>query len=150
MVKEGQKFPSFSLADQTGKIHTLESLAGQVFVIYFYPKDDTTGCTTEACEFRDILPRFEGVKVFGASPDSVKSHEKFANKFDLNFPLLADEGHALADSLGIWVEKTLYGRKYMGVERTTFLVDEHGMIQKIWQKVKPANHAAQVAEAVLA
>jgi len=148
MLAEGQRFPKFSLADQSGKVHTLESLAGQMFVVYFYPKDDTSGCTVEACEFRDSLPKFEGVKVFGVSPDSVKSHAKFANKFSLNFPLLADEDKALCEAVGVWVEKSMYGKKYMGVARTTFLVDDKGIIQKIWEKVKPEAHAEAVAAAI--
>ncbi len=149
MLVEGQKFPPFSLPDQTGKIHSLESLNGRMFVVYFYPKDDTSGCTTEACEFRDSMPKFEGIQIFGVSPDSVKSHAKFAAKFSLNFPLLADEDKALCEAVGVWVEKSMYGRKYMGVERTTFLVDDRGIVQKVWRKVKPENHAAEVFASVV-
>lgn len=147
MISEGQKFPEFSLPDQDGTTHSSESLKGQMFVVYFYPKDDTSGCTVEACEFRDRLPKFEGVRVFGVSPDDVKSHAKFAKKYDLNFPLLADENHKLCDAVGVWVEKSMYGKKYMGVERTTFLVDENGIVQKVWRKVKPQDHADEVLAA---
>ncbi|MCW5938869.1 MAG: thioredoxin-dependent thiol peroxidase [Fimbriimonadaceae bacterium] len=145
-IAAGETFPDFSLVDQDGATHTLESLRGSSTIVYFYPKDDTSGCTTEACEFRDLVPRFAGAKVFGVSPDSAKSHKKFADKFGLNFPLLADTEKELATAAGVWVEKTLYGKKYMGVERTTFLLDADGRITKVWEKVKPAGHA----EAVLA
>lgn len=141
---EGKKFPAFELADQDGQVHRLEDYRGKSVVIYFYPKDDTTGCTQEACEFRDSLPRFTGVTVLGVSPDSVKSHRKFVDKFDLNFPLLADPETELCQALGIWVEKSMYGRKYMGVERSTFLLDGNGVVLKQWTKVKPAGHAAEV------
>jgi peroxiredoxin Q/BCP len=144
MIDAGDNFPPFELSDQDGKTHTLESLKGSPTILYFYPKDDTSGCTLEACAFRDEMPRFTGAKVFGVSPDGVKSHRKFADKFSLNFPLLADEGHQLAEALGIWVEKTLYGKKYMGVERTTYLLDEEGRIVEVWRKVKPEGHAQEV------
>lgn len=148
MIEEGAQFPDFSLADQDGNVHTLDSLKGSKTLIYFYPKDDTTGCTKEACEFRDSLPQFEGVKVIGVSPDPVKSHRKFVDKYDLNFPLLADENKELVESLGIWVEKSMYGRKYMGVLRSTYLLDEDGKIAKIWSNVKPEGHAAEVLSAL--
>lgn len=144
MLTVGQKFPDFSLQDQDGNTHTLESLKGKAFVVYFYPKDDTPGCTTEACEFRDAQPQFEGVRVFGISPDSVKSHKKFAEKFGLNFPLLADTEKQLAEACGVWVEKSMYGKTYMGVARTTFLVDANGLVQHVWEKVTPKAHAADV------
>ncbi len=144
MIEEGSQFPSFSLSDQDGNVHTLESLKGKRTLIYFYPKDDTTGCTKEACEFRDTLPSFKDVQVIGVSPDPVKSHRKFVDKYSLNFPLLADTEKELVESLGIWVEKSMYGRKYMGVLRSTYLLDENGKIEKIWSNVKPEGHAAEV------
>ena len=149
MLQQGAAFPEFSLPDQTGTIHSLDSLKGSKAVIYFYPKDDTTGCTQEACEFRDSLSDFEGVKVIGVSPDSVKSHKKFETKWSLNFPLLADEEHTLLEACGLWVEKSMYGKKYMGVERTTVVIDEEGKILKVWNKVKPAGHAGDVLEFIL-
>jgi peroxiredoxin Q/BCP len=148
MVKEGDPFPDFSLADQAGAVHTLNELKGANSVIYFYPKDDTPGCTAEACSFRDNLPKFEGVKVLGVSPDSAKSHQKFIDKFDLNFPLLADTDKKLSEAVGVWVEKSMYGKTYMGVERTTILLDENGVIKKIWRKVKVDGHTEEVLAAL--
>ncbi len=150
MLTVGEPFPDFSLADQDGQNHSLAGLRGTKFVMYFYPKDDTPGCTVEACEFRDMAQDIKGAKVFGVSPDPVKSHRKFADKFSLPFPLLADTDQTLCKSVGVWVEKSMYGKKYMGVERTTFLVDEQGIVSRVWNKVKPAGHAAEVAEAVKA
>ena len=144
MITPGKSLPSFSLADQDGKVWTNADLAGRPFVLYFYPKDDTSGCTTEACEFRDALPDFGPVQVLGVSPDDEKSHAKFIKKYSLNFPLLADPEKTLLQELGIWVEKSMYGKKYMGVERTTILVDERGIIREVWNMVKPAGHAAEV------
>jgi thioredoxin-dependent peroxiredoxin len=144
MLEAGQPFPDFELQDQHGNVRTAADLKGQKTIIYFYPKDDTSGCTQEACEFTELMPRFTGASVFGVSPDSVKSHAKFATKYNLNFPLLADTEQALANACGVWVEKSMYGKKYMGVERTTFLVDENGVVAKVWNKVKPAGHAAEV------
>jgi peroxiredoxin Q/BCP len=148
MLQEGDSFPDFSLQDQDSKTYSLADLKGEKSVLYFYPKDDTPGCTVEACNFRDSLPRFTGVKVFGVSPDDPKSHQKFVKKFDLNFPLLADVGHKLSEAAGVWGEKSMYGKKYMGVDRTTFLLDENGKIAKIWRKVKPEGHADEVLAAV--
>ena len=148
MIEEGSSFPDFSLPDQDGNTVSFSDLKGQKAVIYFYPKDDTPGCTVEACEFRDSAPKIAGAKVIGISPDDAKSHRKFVDKFGLNFTLLADEGHALADKLGIWVEKSMYGKKYMGVERTTFLIDTAGKVARIWEKVKVAGHAEEVLQAV--
>jgi thioredoxin-dependent peroxiredoxin len=148
MIEEGDQFPDFSLQDQEGKTHSLGDLTGAKSVIYFYPKDDTPGCTVEACNFRDSLPKFEGVKVFGVSPDDAKSHKKFEQKFNLNFPLLADTDKALTEELGLWVEKSMYGKKYMGVDRTTYLLDANGKIEKIWRKVKVEGHADEVLAAV--
>lgn len=143
-MKVGDPFPQFSLKDQSGALISNETLMGSKAVIYFYPKDDTSGCTLEACEFRDALLGTDGLRVIGVSPDSEKSHFRFAQKHNLGFSLLVDEDHALAEGLGIWVEKSLYGRKYMGVERTTYLLDETGIVKKIWSKVKPEGHAAEV------
>jgi len=149
MIEEGSQFPSFSLPDANGDIVTLESLKGSKVVVYFYPKDDTSGCTVEACEFRDALPDISGATVVGVSPDDSKSHRKFSDKYNLNFTLLADSGHILCDAVGVWVEKSMYGKKYMGVERTTVLLDEQGMVFKVFNKVKPQGHAEEVKEALL-
>ena len=148
MIEEGQKFPDFQLSDQDGNQLGLSDLAGQQAVIYFYPKDDTSGCTVEACEFRDMMPEIKGARVIGVSPDDEKSHRKFIAKHNLNFTLLADLGHMLADKLGLWIEKSLYGKKYMGVDRTTYLLDEAGTIVKVWRKVKPQGHAREVQDAI--
>jgi len=144
MLKVGDQFPTFSLPNQNGDIQTSDQLQGKSYVIYFYPKDDTSGCTTEACEFTGASKDFGDVPIFGVSPDSVKSHKKFADKYDLKITLLADEEKSLISACGLWVEKSMYGKKYMGVDRTTFLVDSEGKIQEIWNKVKPAGHAAAV------
>lgn len=145
-METGQLFPPFSLADQDGKVWTNADLAGRPYVIYFYPKDDTSGCTVEACEFRDARPDFGDVVLLGVSPDDAKSHGKFIKKHALNFPLLVDNEQVLLNALGIWVEKSMYGKKYMGVERTTYLVGPDGKIVAQWNKVKPAGHAAEVLE----
>lgn len=148
MISVGQPFPAFSLPDQDGRTVDQSILRGQKTIVYFYPKDDTSGCTAEACEFRDAMPRFSGAVVIGVSPDGPKSHRKFADKYGLPFTLLADEEHKLAEACGVWVEKSMYGKKYMGVERTTFLVDENGLVQHVWRKVKPQGHAAEVLAAL--
>lgn len=148
MLHEGDAFPDFSLPDQDGNVVSLSDLRGQRVVVYFYPKDDTSGCTAEACEFRDRLSDIPGAKVVGISPDSSKSHRKFADKYGLTFTLLADNDHKLADACGLWVEKSMYGKKYMGVARTTYLLDEGGKIAKIFEKVKPEGHAAEVIAAL--
>lgn len=147
MVQEGDKAPLFSLPADDGSTLSLEELRGKRVVLYFYPKDDTSGCTTEACEFRDTLPTFSEADavVLGVSPDPVASHRKFKEKYDLNFPLLADEDHAVAEAYGVWKEKSMYGRKYWGVERSTFLIGPDGVIEKAWRKVKPKGHAEAVA-----
>ena len=149
MLTEGQPFPEFSLQDQDGQTVTNADLKGAKAILYFYPKDDTPGCTIEACEFQSAAADMktagkEGVRVVGISPDSPKSHRKFADKFNLTFTLLADENHALAEAAGLWVEKSMYGKKYMGVDRTTYVIDEEGKIAKIYQKVKPEGHAGAV------
>lgn len=148
MLNEGDKFPDFELLDQDGERHSLGELLKDQLIVYFYPKDDTSGCTVEACGFRDMLPNFKGAQVIGISPDDPKSHRKFVEKYGLNFTLLADLDHQLAEKCGIWVEKSMYGRKYMGVERTTFLLDSSGVITKIWRKVKPDGHAEEVQSAL--
>ncbi len=146
----GTMAPDFTLATDTGEQLTLSALRGRPVVLYFYPKDDTPGCTKESCEFRDLVQRFEGVnaQILGISPDSVKSHAKFRDKFKLNFPLLADEGHAVADKYGVWGEKSFMGRKFLGNLRTTFVIGRDGRIAKVFEEVKPAGHAAEVAAAV--
>ena len=150
MLKPGDKAPPFSLQSDSGKKVALKDLKGQPVVLYFYPKDDTPGCTVEACEFRaswdDV--QGEGAALFGLSPDGVASHLKFKQKYDLPFPLLADEDHAVATAYGAWGEKSMYGRKYQGILRTTFVIDKAGRIAKVFEKVKPKGHAAQVLEAL--
>jgi len=148
LIQIGDTFPPFSLPDQDGHIFTEAVLKGVKTVIYFYPKDDTPGCTVEACDFRDIGAELAGAKVIGVSPDSAKSHQKFIGKFGLNFPLLADTDHTFCEAVGVWVEKSMYGKAYMGVERTTFLIDENGTVAKVWRKVKPEGHAKDVASAL--
>jgi thioredoxin-dependent peroxiredoxin len=150
MLTPGQKAPSFSLASDSGETISLAGLKGKKVVLYFYPKDDTSGCTVEACEFRDSWPavRKAGAVVLGVSPDDVTSHVKFKKKFGLPFPLLADPDHAVAERYGVWGEKSMYGRKYLGIHRTTFVIDEEGRIVKVFERVKPKGHAGEVLEAV--
>lgn len=150
MIAEGTPAPDFDLAADDGSRVKLEDLRGRKVVLYFYPKDDTPGCTTQACELRDRIAEIEarGAVVLGVSPDSVASHKKFKEKFNLNFPLLADEDHKLADALGVWKEKSMYGKKYWGNARTTFIIDEEGTIAKVLPDVKPAAHADQVLELI--
>ncbi len=150
LVDEGKKAPAFSLKDQDGKTHSLKDYAGHPLVLYFYPKDDTPGCTTEACSFRDALPDFSKVKatVLGVSVLGTDSKAKFAKKHGLNFPLLADEDHAVADKYGAWQEKSMYGRKYMGVARITYLIDGDGKVARRWDKVSVGSHADEVLAAV--
>lgn len=149
-IAEGQLAPDFTLPTDTGALLTLSALRGQWVVLYAYPKDDTSGCTTEACEFRDLFPRFDGNKavILGISPDPVKSHQKFKAKYDLPFTLVADTEKVALQAYDIWKEKSMYGKKYMGVERTTFLLDENGVVRKVFSKVKPQGHAAEVIEAL--
>jgi thioredoxin-dependent peroxiredoxin len=152
LVEEGKKAPAFSLPDQSGKAQKLSDYAGKPVVLYFYPKDDTPGCTAEACSFRDNLPDFKKVKaaVVGISVLDSKSKAKFADKHQLNFPLLADEDHAVAEKYGAWQEKSMYGKQYMGVARITYLLDADGKVAKRWDKVSVATHADEVLEAVKA
>lgn len=149
MPKEGRAAPAFTSTDANGNAVKLKDLRGQKVVLYFYPKDDTPGCTKEACSFRDSFSEFKkrGIKVLGVSPDSEASHKKFAAKYELPFTLLADKDHAIADAYGVYGEKKYMGRTYMGVNRTTFLIDEKGKIKKIFEKVKPDEHASEVLEA---
>ena len=150
LIDEGKKAPAFSLKDQDGKTHSLKDYAGRPLILYFYPKDDTPGCTTEACSFRDALPDFSKVKatVLGVSVLDTESKAKFAKKHGLNFPLLADEDHAVADKYGAWQEKSMYGRKYMGVARITYLIDADGKVAKRWDKVSVGSHADDVLAAL--
>lgn len=145
-VKIGSKAPSFSAPDQSGKTVSLADFKGKTVILYFYPKDDTPGCTTEACSFRDEHTAFKkkGAVVIGVSPDSPKKHTKFVEKYSLPFTLLADEDHKVSEAYGVWVEKSMYGKTYMGVERSTFVIDPQGKLQAIYRKVKPAEHTAEV------
>ena len=145
-LKIGQKAPAFALSDQDGKTHTLKNYAGQWVLVYFYPKDDTPGCTVEACGFRDYLPKFKKSKlvVLGVSADTVASHKKFAKKFGLPFPLLSDETKTTIKKYGAWGKKSFMGRTYDGIFRTSFLIDPRGVIAKIYEKVKPAVHPVEV------
>jgi peroxiredoxin Q/BCP len=150
VIDEGQKAPAFALPDQSGKTHRLKDYAGRPVVLYFYPKDDTPGCTTEACNFRDALPDFSKIKatVLGVSVLDTASKARFAKKHALNFPLLADPDHAVADRYGAWQEKSMYGRKYMGVARITYLIDGAGKVAKRWDKVSVSGHADEVLAAL--
>lgn len=148
-LQVGDKAPDFTLpADGGGKI-ALKDFKGKSVVLYFYPKDDTPGCTAEACAFRDQLPDFSRVKaaIIGISRDSVASHDKFKTKFELSFPLASDEDGKVCQAYGVWVEKSMYGKTYMGIERATFLIDGKGIVRNVWRKVKVDGHADQVLEA---
>ena len=149
MLKEGDKAPAFTAKDQNGTTVSLKDLKGQRVALYFYPKDDTPGCTKEACSFRDAddIYRSKGIKVFGVSVDDEASHQKFISKFQLPFDLLADTDHKIVEAYGVWGEKSMYGRKYMGTMRKTFLIDEQGKIAKIFDKVDVSKHADEVLEA---
>lgn len=146
---EGELAPDFELPDASGEKIRLSGLRGRPVVLYFYPKDDTPGCTREACEFRDLHANFEagGILVLGISPDTPSSHARFAGRHDLPFRLLADEDRQVCRAYGVWREKSMYGRKYMGVQRSTFLIDAAGRLAKIWRQVRPAGHAAAVLQA---
>ena len=148
MVSEGKKAPDFSLPDSNGNTVKLSDFKGRRVVLYFYPKDDTPGCTVEACGFRDMRAEFEkrGVAILGVSPDSVESHAKFAGKYGLPFTLLADEGAKVASKYGVWVEKYMYGREYMGILRATFVIGKDGTVEKIFEGVKPDGHNKEVLE----
>src|SRR6188474_1707109 len=150
LVDPGKKAPAFSLKDQEGKTHRLADYAGRPVVLFFYPKDDTSGCTKEACGFRDTLPDFSKVQaaVFGVSVLDTASKARFAAKYDLTFPLLADEDHAVCEAYGVWQEKSMYGRKYMGIARVTYLIDAAGKVARRWDAVKVEEHAVDVLDAV--
>jgi thioredoxin-dependent peroxiredoxin len=150
MVEEGGLAPDFTLTDDRGDAVTLSSLKGSPVVLYFYPKDDTPGCTTQACAIRDDYDVFEkrGAVVLGVSPDTETSHVKFKRKYGLPFTLLADEDHAVSEAYGVWVEKSIAGRRYMGIERSTFVIDADGNVAKVMRKVKPDTHADDVLAAL--
>lgn len=148
----GDKAPTFTLPTDGGGEISLKDLKGETVILYFYPKDDTSGCTAEACAFRDALPDFSKVnaKVIGISKDPVKKHDKFKDKYDLTFPLASDEDGKVCEAYGTWVEKSMYGRKYMGIDRATFLIDGKGVIRAIWRKVKVPGHVDEVLKAAQA
>jgi thioredoxin-dependent peroxiredoxin len=149
-ITAGIPAPDFILIDDTGATRRLSDYRGQNVVLYFYPKDDTPGCTTEACNFRDDYSAYveAGVTILGVSPDSSKSHAKFKKKFQLPFPLLADEQHSICEAYGVWGQKKLMGREYMGVLRTTFVISPEGKIKKVFENVKPASHSVEVLAAI--
>lgn len=151
LLKVGQKAPAFSVKNEAGEVVTLKSLSGNKVVLYFYPKDDTPGCTKESCDFRDNFARLKkaGVVVLGVSKDSQGSHQKFKTKYDLPFSLLSDEEGKMVESYGVWKEKNNYGKKYMGIERTTFILDEAGKISKIYPKVSVAGHVDEILKDLL-
>lgn len=151
-LKPGRIAPDFDLETDSGERLSLKSLRGQTVVLYFYPKDDTTGCTAEACKFRDAFPRFKKSKaiILGISPDSARKHTNFKKKYDLPFTLLVDKDHLVAERYGLWVEKLFWGRKYFGVERTTYVIGADGKIKWIFSKVNPEGHAAEVEAALKA
>jgi peroxiredoxin Q/BCP len=151
-LQEGATAPAIEMKTDTGEDFRLSDYRGRKVVLYFYPKADTPGCTTEACEFRDAIEDFRGIDavIIGSSPDTPKAQAKFKEKFNLPFTLLADEDHSVAETYGVWAEKSMYGKKYMGVERTTFIIDGDGKIRRIFRKVKPAGHAEEVKAALAA
>jgi peroxiredoxin Q/BCP len=146
LIEPGQKAPAFSLKDQTGKVHKLSDYAGRPVILYFYPKDDTPGCTKETCSFQAYLPKFKPSKaaVLGVSILDEKSKAKFANKYDITFPLLADPDHEVAEKYGVWQQKSFMGRKFMGIVRTTYLIGPDGKVEKRWDSVKVDEHADEV------
>ncbi len=150
MIEEGKPAPDFELQGDSGETVKLSDFRGRPVVLYFYPKDDTPGCTTEACEFRDAYDAFseQGAEVLGVSPDDVASHEKFKAKYELPFTLLADPGHRTAEAYGVWGERNFAGKKYMGINRSTFVIDSEGKVASAMLGIKPAGHAAKVLEAL--
>ncbi|NCQ16978.1 MAG: thioredoxin-dependent thiol peroxidase [Ignavibacteria bacterium CG22_combo_CG10-13_8_21_14_all_37_15] len=150
MIEEGKKAPTFKLSDQNGKVHSLKDYLGKKVVLYFYPKDNTPGCTTEACSFRDEFPTFKknNTVILGVSADPVKSHKNFSDKFGLPFPLLSDVSKEMIENYGVWKEKSMYGKKYEGIERTTVIIDEMGAVKKIFSKVKVKEHTEEVLKAL--
>lgn len=151
LIIPGKRAPSFKLASSTGKEIGLADYEGRTVVLYFYPRADTPGCTTEACGFRDALADYNKAKivVLGISPDTEKDVTAFAKKFKLNFPLLADADHSIAEKYGVWQERSMYGKKYMGIARTTFVIGGDGKVKNVFEKVKPAGHDQEVLEAIL-
>ncbi len=152
VLSEGVKAPGFELQDSEGMIHKLSDYAGETIVVYFYPKDDTPGCTKEACSFRDSYADFKkaGVTIIGISPDKVESHKKFKEKYALPFTLLADPGHAVCEAYGVWGLKKSFGREYEGVFRTTYVIGPEGYIKRVFENVKPSDHSQEVLEAIAA
>jgi peroxiredoxin Q/BCP len=150
MPEVGKKAPDFSLIDQDGKKKSLKDFKCKIVILYFYPKDNTSGCTKEACNFRDDFPKFKKTDaiILGVSPDSVESHKKFASKYNLPFTLLSDEDKKVLKKYDVWKEKSMYGRKYMGVVRTTYVIDENGKIKNVFSKVKVDGHNSEVMEAL--
>lgn len=148
MLEIGKKAPAFTLQDQKGKTHKLSDYAGKWLLIYFYPKDDTPGCTKEACQLRDNYADYKKLKavVLGVSKDSVDSHKKFADKFELPFPILADPDTKMIQKYGAWQEKSMFGKKYMGIQRMSYLIDPKGKVVKVYPKVKPIGHAKEVLQ----
>jgi peroxiredoxin Q/BCP len=151
-VAEGDEAPAFELPASGGRKVSSKALKGKPFLLYFYPKADTPGCTKEACAFQEALPQLGkiGIEVIGVSPDKMKPIEKFAEKYQLTFPLASDEETTVAQAYGVWVEKSMYGKKYMGMERSSFLVDGKGKVAKVWRKVSVPGHAVEVMEAAKA
>jgi peroxiredoxin Q/BCP len=149
-LEVGQKAPQFSLPDETGKVHKLSDYRGKTVVLFFYPADDTPGCTLEACNFRDDYSEYSnaGAQLLGVSPDDVESHDKFKTKFNLPYPLLADEGHKVCELYGVWGDKSMFGKQYQGVIRSTFIIDPDGKIAKVFSKVSVAKHSSKVLEAI--
>jgi peroxiredoxin Q/BCP len=148
ILAKNTQAPDFELPDQNGTLHKLSQYRGKPVVLYFYPKDKTSGCTLEANNFKDDFSEYEkrGAIILGISPDSVKSHSNFCNKYDLPFTLLSDETHAVCELYGVWAKKQMYGKEYYGVLRTTYLIDEDGKISKVFEKVKPADHSHEVLQ----
>lgn len=151
VLSEGMKAPEFNLTDSEGNQHQLSDYEGETIVVYFYPKDDTPGCTKEACSFRDAYADFKeaGVEVIGISPDTEKSHKKFANKYDLPFTLLSDPDHEVSEAYGVWGLKKYMGREYEGIYRTTFIIGPEGEIKRVFENVKPSDHSQEVLEEVM-
>lgn len=147
----GDKAPSFSASSDTGETYSLKDLKGKKFVLYFYPKDDTSGCTAEACSFTENIKAFNkaGVTVLGVSKDSLESHKKFRDKYGLKFPLLSDIDGKICEAYGTWIEKSMYGKKYMGIDRSTFIIGGDGKIVFLWRKVKVTGHVEEVLEALI-
>jgi peroxiredoxin Q/BCP len=146
MLEKNTKAPEFELPDENDQVHKLSDYLGKTVLLYFYPKDDTPGCTTEACEFRNDYGQYEkaGVVILGVSPDLPKSHKKFKEKYDLPFTLLSDVEHKVADLYGVWGKKSMYGKEYFGIKRTTYLIDESGTILEVFKNVKPKGHSQQI------